>query len=105
MDKKKTLHVSFKDLCCDAYVHIPKEKRSKLDMKSQKCILVRYGDNVKVYRLYNPSSKTIIISMDVIFHEKSQLQNIKERESTNIGQLTSIRIKNTKINKEQSDYI
>jgi hypothetical protein len=42
---------------CDAYVHIPKEKRSKLDMKSQKCILVGYGDIANVCRLYNPSSK------------------------------------------------
>ncbi len=25
---------------CDAYVHIPKDKRKKLDFKSQKCILV-----------------------------------------------------------------
>lgn len=25
---------------CDAYVHIPKDKRKKLDFKNQKCILV-----------------------------------------------------------------
>jgi hypothetical protein len=25
---------------CDAYVHIPKDKKKKLDLKSQKCILV-----------------------------------------------------------------
>jgi hypothetical protein len=84
---------------CDAYVHILKEKRSKLDMKSQKYILMGYGDNVKVYRLYNPFSRTVIISKNVIFHEKFQLQNIKEKEPTNKGQLTSIRIRNTEINK------
>ncbi len=74
-------------------------------MKSQKCILVGYGDNAKVYGLHNPSSKTVIISTDVIFHEEFQLQNIREKKSTNKGQLTSIRIKNTKINKEQNDHI
>jgi len=91
---------------CDAYVHIPKKKRSKLDVKNQKCILVGYNDNhVKAYRLYNPFSKIVIINKDVIFHEESQLQNIKERKLTNKGQLTSIRIKNIDVNKEQSDFI
>ncbi len=74
-------------------------------MKSQKCILVGYGDNAKVYKLYNPSSKIVIINTNVIFHEEFQLQDIRERKSTYKSQLTSIRIKNTKINKEQSDYI
>jgi len=44
---------------------------------------VRYNDNAKAYRFYNLSSKTIIISRDVKFHEESHLQNIRERESTN----------------------
>ena len=26
---------------CDAYVHVPKEKRTKLDSQSEKCIFVR----------------------------------------------------------------
>lgn len=38
-----------------------------------------YNDNAKAYRFYNISSKTIIISRDVKFHEESQLQNIRER--------------------------
>lgn len=38
-----------------------------------------YNDNAKAYRFYNLSSKTIIISRDVKFHEESQLQNIRER--------------------------
>jgi hypothetical protein len=77
-----------------------KKKKSKLDVKNKKCILVGYSDNhVKVYRLYNLSSKFVIINKDVIFHEESQLQNIKERELINKGQLTSIRIKNIDVNK------
>ena len=27
---------------CDAYVHVPKEKRSKLDNKAEKCIFIGY---------------------------------------------------------------
>ena len=30
-----------------AYVHVPKEKRRKLDTKSEKCILVGYSDEQK----------------------------------------------------------
>jgi len=33
---------------CDAYVHVPKEKRTKLDSKSKKCIFIRYMDGLKV---------------------------------------------------------
>jgi hypothetical protein len=51
-----------------------------------------YNDNAKAYRFYNLSSKTIIISRDVKFHEESQLQNLRERESNNKGQFTSTRI-------------
>jgi transposase InsO family protein len=39
---------------CDAYVHIPKENRSKLDKKAEKCIFIGYKDGVKDYKLWNP---------------------------------------------------
>ena len=32
-----------------AYVHVPKEKRKKLDAKTEKCILVGYSDEQKGY--------------------------------------------------------
>lgn len=87
---------------CDAYVHIPKKKTSKLDVKNQKCISVGYNDNqVKAYRLYNLSSNIVIINKDVIFHEEYPLQNIKQRELTNKSQLTSIRIKNIDVTKNK----
>ena len=37
-----------------AYVHVPKKKRSKLDAKAKKCILVSYSDEQKGYKCYNP---------------------------------------------------
>ena len=37
-----------------AYVHVPKEKRRKLDAKAEKCILVNYSDEQKGYKCYNP---------------------------------------------------
>ena len=36
---------------CDAYVHVPKENRSKLDKKAEKCIFIGYKDGVKGYKL------------------------------------------------------
>ena len=39
---------------CDAYVHVPKEKRTKLDNKSERCIFIGYKDGLKGYKLWNP---------------------------------------------------
>jgi hypothetical protein len=36
---------------CDAFMHVPKEKRSKLDNKAEKCIFVGYKDGIKGYKL------------------------------------------------------
>ena len=54
------------------YSHIPSEKRGKLDYKSEKCIFVGYVENPKAYKLYNPDTKKIIISRDVIFNEDKE---------------------------------
>lgn len=54
----------------EAMVHIPKEKRQKWDKKSKKMILIGYCDNTKGYRLLDINSDKIVISRDVIFHEK-----------------------------------
>ena len=42
-----------------AYVHVPKEKRRKLDAKAEKCILVGYSDEQKGYKCYNPRTKEV----------------------------------------------
>ena len=54
---------------CDAFVHIPKEKRKKLKNKLEKCIFVRYKDGVRGYKLWEPSIKTVVSSKDAIFKE------------------------------------
>ena len=55
---------------CDAYAHIPKDERKKLESKSRKCIFVGYGESVKGYRLYDPNRAKVIYSRDVLFNEK-----------------------------------
>jgi hypothetical protein len=54
-----------------AYVHIPKEKRKKLDAKAEKCILVGYSNEQKGYKCYNPRTKQACVSRDVVFDESA----------------------------------
>ena len=55
---------------CQAFVHVPKDERKKLDSKSRKCILLGYGMTTKGYRLYDPLKKKGFHSRDVIFNEQ-----------------------------------
>lgn len=54
---------------CIAYAKIPEARRIKLDDKGVKCIFVGYGDRTMGYKLYNPLTKKVIISRDVVFEE------------------------------------
>jgi hypothetical protein len=54
---------------CDSYVHVPKENRSKLDKKVEKCIFIGYKDGVKGYKLWNQETKKNVYSRDVVFRE------------------------------------
>ncbi|GKV39214.1 hypothetical protein SLEP1_g47020 [Rubroshorea leprosula] len=59
----------FKIFGCITYAHIPDEKRKKLDDKGEKSIFLSVSNNSKAYKLYNPNTKKIIVSRDVIFDE------------------------------------
>jgi hypothetical protein len=43
------------------WAHIPSEKRKQLDPRSTPCIFVGYLDDVKGYRLIDPSTYQLII--------------------------------------------
>ena len=51
---------------CDAFVHVPKDKRNKLDSKAEKCIFIGYKDGVKGYKLWNLVKRKTVYSRDVI---------------------------------------
>ena len=53
------------------YVHVPKEKRKKLDAKAEKCILVGYSDEQKGYKCYIPRTKQVRMRRDVVFDESA----------------------------------
>ena len=52
-------------------MHVPKEKRRKLDAKAEKCILVDYSDEQKGYKWYNPLTKQARVSRDIVFDESA----------------------------------
>lgn len=70
---------------CDAFVHVPKEKRSKLDRKSEKCIFIWYKDGVKGYKLWNLVKRKAVYSRDVVFRDVNgnRLTWIEEVEREN----------------------
>ena len=56
---------------CPVYIHISKEKRTKLDPQGKKGIFVGYSENSKAYKIYFLGFKRINISRDVTFDEES----------------------------------
>jgi hypothetical protein len=66
---KKPSLTHLKVFGCEAYVHVPKENRSKLDKKDEKCIFIGYKDGLKGYKLWNPETKKVVYSRDVVFRE------------------------------------
>lgn len=57
----------FRVFGCLAHVHVPYQKRIKLHDKSIQCVLLGVSDESKAYRLFDPVSKKIIVSRDVVF--------------------------------------
>ena len=73
---------------CPVYIHIPKEKRTKLDPSGRKGIFVGYSDTSNAYIIYFSRFKKININRDVIFDEyltyfrlrRTHVQEVKEPE-------------------------
>ena len=75
----------FRIFGCVAHVHVPDQRRSKLDDKSIKCVFPGVSDESKAWRLYDPVSEKIIVSKDVIFEEEeSKDWGRTEEESSEI---------------------
>lgn len=60
---------------CDAYMHVPDQFRNKLAPKSKKLIFVGYEKNSNNYRLYDPETRKIKVSRNVIFNKTSEICN------------------------------
>jgi hypothetical protein len=54
---------------CLVFIHIPKEKRNKLEPSGKKGIFVGYCEVSKAFRIYIPGHYHIEISRDMTFDE------------------------------------
>ncbi|KAL0368054.1 UNVERIFIED_CONTAM: Retrovirus-related Pol polyprotein from transposon TNT 1-94 [Sesamum calycinum] len=66
------------------YVHIPTEKRHKLEEKTEKGIFLGYSTQSKGYRIYNLKTKKLIISRDVEFDEDAMWNWDEEKVETSV---------------------
>ena len=69
--KKKPVVDHIRIFGTSVYVHVPKEKRAKIEPSGKKGIFVGYNDCSKAYRIYAPGQRYIEVSRDVIFHEEA----------------------------------
>ena len=70
--RKKPLVDHFRVFGCITYAHIPNERRQKLDDKSENFVFLGVSESCKAYKLYNPMTKRLVISRDVVFNEESK---------------------------------
>eukprot|EP00794_Sanderia_malayensis_P006404 gene6404-biopygen4733 len=66
---KKPAVGNLKTFGCKAFVHIPSEKRSKLDAKSITCVFIGCGTMTNAFKFYDPVKKRTFISKDAKFLE------------------------------------
>jgi Uma2 family endonuclease len=60
----------FRIFVCLIHIHVPKEKRTKLDPLGRKGTFVEYSESLKAYWIYIPSQRQIEVSRDVTFEEE-----------------------------------
>ena len=71
MDTQKKVNYYFLNtFSCEAFVHIDKENRTKLEEKSRKCTFTGNSVNDFGYRLWVYENHKIISSIYVIFNDK-----------------------------------
>lgn len=57
---------------CITHAHVPDARRTKLQNKSRSCVLFGMSAESKGYMLYDPVSKNIVFSKDVVFEEEKE---------------------------------
>ena len=85
------------------YIHIPKEKRTKLDPSGKKGIFVGYSKSSKAYRIYFRGFKRIDISRDVTFDEYSAYNKSRKRHAEDPEEVEAPRIHDTTMNEETQE--
>lgn len=87
---KKVRYDHLRVFGCKAYVHVPKDERSKLDAKTRQCIFIGYGQDEFGYKLYDPVEKKVVRSRDVKFIEDQTIEDIDKMEKKTSQNDTSL---------------
>ena len=85
------------------YIHIPKEKRTKLDPSGKKGVFVGYSESSKAYRIYIPGYKKIDISKDVAFDEDTTYNKSRKIPAEELEEAEAPRIHDTTMNEENQE--
>lgn len=84
------------------FVHIPNEKRRKLDMKAEKWIFVGYGVDKQGYRCFDPMTRVVMTVRNVTFlkqQAESQIEldnDLQEEEEVRVVLATEPEVKKRK---------
>ncbi len=73
-------------LSCDAYVHVPKQQRKKLNSHTKQYQLVGYNHS-NIYRLWDANKKEIICARNVIFDEGRETMKADEEDIVELDPL------------------
>ena len=84
--------VSYKHLRvfgCRVFIHIPRDERSKLAKTTKQCIFLGYSEDEFAYRFWDPISKKVIRSQDVVFFEEHTIEDIDKSSHSKSPSITT----------------
>jgi hypothetical protein len=61
---------------CLVYIHVPKEKRTKVEPSGKKGVFLGYNEKSKAYRIYVLGQKKIEVRRDVNLHEEATFKKL-----------------------------
>jgi len=89
---------------CPMYIHVPKEKRTKMEPSGKKGVFVGYCENFKAYRIYVLGQRQIEVCRDVTFHEEVTSKKSRElQQDLEAVQATSPSSKNEESNDQREE--
>lgn len=90
----------FHEFGSEVYVMIPEINRKKLDVKARKCIYLGHDTQAKGYRIYDPDSRNVKISRNVVFL-KNQIKVSNDQSKVNTSKVTNPELRNSEIHNQQ----
>ena len=85
--------VSYKHLRvfgCRAFVHIPRDERFMVAKPTKQCIFLGYSEDKFGYRFWDPISKKVIRSRDVVFLEDQTIEDIDKSSNSESPSITRV---------------